>query len=173
PGETPCPNRKLPAFGSLCPARMRSRLVLPAPLRPMIKSRCPRSTSNETSRNTSGPPYPLARPVAVKTTRPLCGGSGNRTFTFRSRFGADTCSAFMRSTRLKIGFRRASPLLGLAPHDLRQHAQPLDLRLLPLRQRRQSLLLEHPRLLVLRIRAAVLAHPPCVQVKHARDRSVQ
>ena len=45
--------RRRPA---VCPVRMRSRLVLPAPFRPMISSRSPAPTSNDTSSNTGGPP---------------------------------------------------------------------------------------------------------------------
>src|SRR5882762_10139907 len=47
---------------------------------------------------------------------------------------------------LEDRFRGPGALLGLAPHHLGEHAQPLDLRLLPLRQRGQPLFLELPRL---------------------------
>ena len=41
---------------SVSPARMRSRLVLPAPLRPSTSRRSPRPRSKSTSSNTGGPP---------------------------------------------------------------------------------------------------------------------
>src|SRR4029077_3180208 len=50
------------------------------------------------------------------------------------------------------------PFLGLPAHDLRQHAQALDLRLLSVRERCQAYLRRLARSLVLRVGAAVLDH---------------
>src|SRR5438270_808893 len=45
----------------------------------MISSRSPRSSANETSSKTAGPPYDLASPSTSTTTRPARGGAGKRT----------------------------------------------------------------------------------------------
>ena len=61
----------------------------------------------------------------------------------------------------------------LPAHHLGKEAQPLDLRLLPLREGSQPLLLEPPRRLVLRVGAPILDQLARVQVQHSRDRCVQ
>jgi hypothetical protein len=115
----------------------------------------------------------LLSAVAVNTTRPLCGGSGKRHLHLALALGRRDLVCLQAVDALEDRFRGLRALGGLSPHDLGEHAQPVDLRLLPLGERCQALLLEHPRLLILRVSAAVLAHAPRVQVKHARDRGVQ
>ena len=74
-----------------------------------------------------------------------------------------------REDRLRL----LGALFSLSPHHLGQQAQPLDLRLLAMRQRRQPLLLEPPGGLVLRVGAAVLDQAAGVEVQDAGDRRVE
>ena len=64
--------------GGSIPARMRSRVVLPAPARPRTTTREPRSTARSTSVKTSSEPNDFDSPVAVRGIRPRGEGPGKR-----------------------------------------------------------------------------------------------
>ncbi len=92
PADTLCPKRTSPASGSVTPARIRSSVVLPAPLRPMTSRRSPRSTSNVDvgedrraavglgrGRSTSSTTRPAVRRVREAHVQgPLLGRPGDR-----------------------------------------------------------------------------------------------
>src|SRR5438128_582915 len=83
--------------------------------------------------------------------------------------GARLLLVYSREDRLRL----PGALLGLPPHHLGEQAQPLDLRLLAMGQRREPRLLATARHLVLGVSAAVLDQPARVEMQHTRDRRVE
>ena len=67
-----------PVSGFSTPASSRSRVVLPAPLRPRMTTREPRSMARSTSVKISSEPYDFDRPSAVSGVLPHGAGSGKR-----------------------------------------------------------------------------------------------
>src|SRR5687768_15569867 len=70
--RAPFSNTSSPPSTELCPASMRNRVVLPAPLRPASVMRSPRSSLNDTPRNSGAPATSLSSADAITTaTRPI------------------------------------------------------------------------------------------------------
>ena len=88
-----------PAVGAWTPARHRSRLLLPAPLRPITTTRSPRPTTKSTSRRTFFDRRRPARPRTVSGMAPERDGVGRRKRVLRSRLTSSVRLPFMRSTR--------------------------------------------------------------------------
>ncbi len=151
------PELDAPRSGSSWPARILSRVVLPAPLRPMISRRSPRPTSKLTSENTSS--------VAVALPE-LGGGEDGAPGGRRGREAQVELPAWPRARRPCRGVMRgdavvealgdACPLGGLAAHLVGEGREALDLRGLLGGDLDQALLVPGPGGEVLGVGALVL-----------------
>ncbi len=98
PSATLWPTSTTPWVGACTAARQRSRLLLPAPLRPITTTRSPRPTVKSMSRRTFFGPYDTCTPRTVSGRAPERAGVGRRKRVLRSRLISSVRLSFMRST---------------------------------------------------------------------------
>ena len=115
----------------------------------------------------------LGQPLDGDRDPAAVGWIGESHLDFAFAFRRADLLSFQAVHSLEDRLRCASPLLRLAPHHLRKHAQALDLCLLALRQRGRAHLFRTTRREVLRVRAAILTKAAGVEVQHAGDRFVE
>ena len=143
---------------SVSPARMRSRLVLPAPFRPSTSRRSPRPRSNDTSSNTGGPPYAFDRWVAVRTVPPHWRRVGEADAQ-RAVAGADLDPLRLEAGDLLLLAVRHGRLRGLGAEAIDDRLQAGDLLRLQRGHLGEPLLVLGPRRLVLACRCPCTRTP--------------
>ena len=127
------PGSTVPAVGSCTPARQRSRLDLPAPLRPITTIRSPRRQWKSTSASTVlvvVADAQVGRPAAGP--RPTGPGTGSLNELFRSRLWTSVRSDLEPLDPLVERLGDPGPAVGAAPHRVGQLGQPVDLAALEL-----------------------------------------
>ena len=167
------PSATFPRSASSTPARMRSSVVLPAPLSPMMISRSPRSTATSTSTNTTLSPNALPSPRPLRAVRPDGSGWGKRTVTLRARPPTSTRFSLSLATRGLPGAGPLRHLLGGPLEAADPLLQPGDVLVLVTALSEALLAARLALGQVVAVGAAVRLDRPLVHRQHRRDRRVE
>src|SRR3546814_2235583 len=87
----------MPVSARSTPARIRSRVVFPAPLSPRMTTLEPRSIARSTSVKISSDPYDFDRPRAMRGVLPHGAGLGKRSLATRSSWRSEEHTSELQS----------------------------------------------------------------------------
>ena len=123
------PTSTEPWVGACTEARQRSRLLLPAPLRPITTTRSPRPTVKSTFRRTFFAPYDTCTPCTVRGNAPERRRREPKAGLALAlhELGATALHALDAAVE---DFRLPGPVLGAGPHGVGQGAELADLTVL-------------------------------------------